>query len=153
MIALRHHVARLRQQHHHLLEILKIAQRLLTEDLLQVLERDRLEVAGHQVLLELAHPLHLAQQIDSLVVAHGPRRLEQGLVEIEEIFQVAEGLVLGQKRVEVGLGWSVLELVELKREDGRREKKRKKKKDNAKCKPSGKGEEGKLKRRKLLESD
>ena len=29
MIALRHHVARLRQQHHHLLEILKIFARLL----------------------------------------------------------------------------------------------------------------------------
>ena len=113
MVALRHHVARLRQQHHHLLQILKILARLLPQDLLQVFHRDGVEVARHQVLLELAHPLHLAHQLERVLVAEALGTVEHVLIAIAKILEVANIFVFLEQLVEVFLRLRVLELVTL----------------------------------------
>ena len=87
--------------------------RLLSEDLLQVFHRDGVEVARHQVLLELAHPLHLAHQFERVVVAEALRTVEHVLIAIAKILEVADVLVFLQQLVKVFLRLRVLELVAL----------------------------------------
>ena len=75
--------------------------------------RDVVEVARHQVLLELLHALHLAHQLERLLVVEALGAVEQMLVALAEVFQVADVLVLLEQRLEIGARLGVLELVAL----------------------------------------
>ena len=78
---------------------------------MQIFDRDRLEIPLHQILFELAHLLHLAHQLERLLVAEALRPVKHMIVAIAEIFEIADIVVLGEQFVEVGLGLRVLELV------------------------------------------
>ena len=64
------------------------------QQLAQIVDRDVVEVARHQVLLELLHPLHLAHQVERLLVVEALGAVEHVLVAVAEILQVADVLVL-----------------------------------------------------------
>ncbi len=113
VVALLREVAGLVEQHHDLAQVLKVLHRLLSEQFFQVLHRDGLEVARHQVLLELLEPLHLAHQLDRLLEAEALGAVEKMAVAIAKIFEIADVLVLFQPRIKIGLGLGVFEVVAL----------------------------------------
>ena len=113
VLALLHHVARPLQQHHHLAQVLEILLRLLAHHLPQIVGRDGVEVTRHQVLLELLHPLHLAHQVERLLVVEALGAVEQVMVALAEIFEVADVLVFLEQFLEIGARLGVLELMAL----------------------------------------
>ncbi len=64
--------------------------------------------------LELAHPFHLAHQVERVVVAKALGTVKHVLIAIAEIFEIADVFVFLEQRVEVRLRVGVLELVALK---------------------------------------
>ena len=113
VLALLHHVAALFQQQHHLAQVLEILLGLLAQHLAQIIHRDFVEVARHQILLELLHAIHLAHQLERLLVVQALGPVEQVLVALAEVFEVADVLVLLEQRLEIGARLGVLELVAL----------------------------------------